>query len=203
MENVRDRVATVAGIASPAAVLVTVAGATVASPSFTLSSGKPFSVMGAAGEPTATLFNAGLLLAGLLALPFAARLWRRWSRPVGGLYALAGLGLVGAGLFPMGSGLHDVATGFFASLFLLLVVAAVGDWRAGERRAAVASLALAAAIPLAWDVLPLVTSAEMTIPELVNFLVFGVWSAWTVRRTADGRTRRTTGANVSVPAEEP
>lgn len=177
--RVLARAVPVTGVAAPGVVLLTVSTGAVASPTYDWPT-EPFSVLGAPGAPTADLFGTGLMLGGLLALPFAAGLWRTRSRPVGGLYALVGLSFAGAGRFPIGSTWHEVfGVGILLGIPVLLWTAAVDDWRTGSRRDAALAFASGAAALAVW--LPYdfgVEEAQLGygFAELVAFLALTVWS---------------------------
>ena len=176
----RSDLAAATGVAAPAVLLLTVGVGVASSPTYDWPA-EPFSALGASGEPTADWFAAGLVLTGLLTLPFAARLWRVRAAPVGGLYALVGLSLVGAGLFPFRSLWHEVfGAGSLLGIWLLLWVAAVVDWRAGSHRDAVLALVLGTASLAVWLPYDLgIESAQLGygLAELVAFLAFAAWSA--------------------------
>lgn len=176
-----ERATTAAGVAAPALALGTVAVAAAASPTFAWPA-EPFSVLGRAGAPTATGFNAGLFVTGLLAVAFAVRLRAAAGAVVGGLYAVVGVSFAGAALFPIGTPLHDVAAGIFLGIWLLLWAAGVRDWRAGDRLAGAATVALGTVVPVAWDVWPLlVGDPGLAAQELASLLA---WAAWSVRSAA-------------------
>lgn len=180
----RERSLASAGVAMHVVLAGTIAVGAAASAPFSWPA-DPFSVIGSTGDATAMAFNAGVVLAGLLALPFARWLWDRWHRAIGALYALIGVGLVIAGVFPMGTGLHDLVAVTFLGIPAMLWCAGIADWRAGDRRRAVASVVLGAVSLGVW--LPYDLGLEnaqigYAAAELVVFAVLGCWTVWTVRR---------------------
>ena len=193
------RAATAAGVCTPVTTLLTVAVATALTDAYDWPT-DPFSVIGTLDGPAALAFNLGLILAGALALPFAWRLWTASRRALGVLYALLGVSLAVAGLFPMGTPLHAVATGIFLTAWLLPSVAGVVEWRSGRRGAGAAQVSLGTVALLVW--LPYdfgVQSLQIGYgaAELVSFVVLALWSGWIAfeLRTAgcaDATTRSST-----------
>ena len=183
----RTDLAAATGVASPAAVLLTLTANAALSPTYAWPA-EPFSVLGAPGEPTAALFGAGLVLGGLLALPFAVRLWRTAVAAVGVLYALVGLSFAGAGLFPAGTAAHGVfGAGLFVGIWLLLWAAAVVDWRRDSSSSFDAALAFllgtaALAVWLPYDLGVRSAQFGYGFAELVAFGAFAVWSVRTALR---------------------
>lgn len=190
------RAGPVAGVLAPVVLLATVLGGALAVPSYQWPT-DPFSDVGGTGGIVALAFGAGLVLSGLLAVAFAAVLWRRWRPSLGVLYGIGGVGLAGAGVFPVGSGLHAVVALFFVTCWLPLVVAGIGDWRAGQRLRGTAAVVLGLVAVGVW--LPYDVGVEWAMvgygaAELVTFLAWGAWSAWTAvrvrgRSAVDGTTQ--------------
>ena len=191
-----ERVGLVAGVLAPLVLLVTVLGGALATPSYQWPT-DPFSVVGGTDGVVALAFNAGLVLAGGLAVLFAVPLWRHWRPVLGVLYAVGGVGLVGAGLFPAGSGLHAIAALFFVTAWIPPVVAGIADWRAGRQTLGAVAAALGLVALGIWLPYDLGLSWAMVgygAAELVTFITWGAWSAWTASRlgnrsTADGTPR--------------
>lgn len=183
MGDSSHRFATVAGVCSPVAALVSIGVATALFSGYDWPTA-PFSVMGTGGGPAALVFNGGLVVAGVLALPFAWRLWTARRPLFGILYALLGVSFAVAGAFPMGSPLHAVATGIFLIGWLLPSAAGVADWRNGRRSVGIAQCVLGTAVLAVW--LPYDLGLERAQvgyggAELVSLLVIAGWSAWTAR----------------------
>lgn len=167
----------VAGLLAPAATLGCVLAATVVAPEFSWT-GDALSDLGV-GARTAPLFNGGLLVGGLLALPYAVALGRAARGTIGRAaatgFALAAvaMGLVGA--FPTGHPLHLPA----AVAFYLLLTATLAVDGASRRDAptGAASLALAAVHVVVWaawaaGVRP---GPGLAIPEAVGAASLALW----------------------------
>lgn len=188
MDDVRERVTTAAGVCSPLVLLAALGSGAALDPGYDWPT-EAFSVIGASGGPAATVFNVGVVGGGLVALPFAWRLWTDWHPAPGGLYGLFGFAFVVAGAFPIGTALHDVAAAIFFVAPLLPWTAAVLDWRADRRRGAVAQALLGLAAVAVWIPYDLgIESAQVGYggAELVAVLVIAVWSvAAAARRWPD------------------
>lgn len=182
----------------PAVLLATLAFGAVSSPVFDWPV-DPFSLIGAADGRTATLFNAGVIVGGLVSLPFAVRLWRGWRPLIGALYAVVGLSFAGAGLVPAAPDaiLHELfGAVVFLGIWPLLWTAGTVDWRAGNRRAGSAAFALGTVALLVWLPYDLgVTWAQVGYgaAELISLLAFTLWSVWTAIRLWDRPAHRASG----------
>lgn len=173
-----------AGVASQVILLVTVSVGMTVSQVFEWPT-DPVSVVGTTDNLTATAFNAGLALTGLLMVAFAVTLWRVWRPSIAALAGLVGLSFALAGIFPIGSGLHNIATGIFLFGWLLLWWAGIVDWRAGNRLVGAATFALGTAAIGVW--LPYDIGVESlqigyAAAEVVCFAALGLWVVWTGRR---------------------
>lgn len=130
MGTTTTKIQTLSGVLAPVAVLVTFGVGATLSTVYSWPT-DPFSVVGTTGDLAAAFFNAGLIVAGLLAIPFAVRLWTLGNASVGILYGLVGVAFVGAGLFPIGAeaNLHEIfGAGIFLGIWLLLWTASeIGD----------------------------------------------------------------------------
>lgn len=96
--------------------------------------------------PSAVFFTTGLMLAGLLMLPLGMAFWQIYQQKgarVGAvLFMLAGMFLIGVGVFPTGTPWHDpVSTLFFGSIALALIVLGAGT---RSRAALIAGLVIPA-----------------------------------------------------------
>lgn len=186
------------GVLAPTAVLVTFGVSAALSPVYSWPT-DPFSVIGATGNLAAAFFNTGLVVAGLLSIPFAVRLWTFGNASAGVLYGLVGLSFAGAGLFPIGAeaNLHELfGVGIFLGIWLLLWTAGVGDWRSGHRREGLIAFALGSIAVSVW--LPYdfgLTWAQVGYgaAELVAVLSFAAWSARTAARLRKRSADQTTG----------
>lgn len=181
----RGRAAT--GAFAPLVLLATVLGGALATPSYDWPT-DPFSQIGGTDGAVALAFNAGLAVSGALAMVFAVALWRHHRPAVAVTYAVGGLGLAGAGVFPVGSGLHAVAALFFFTAWLPPVVAGLTDWREGRRESGATAILLGLVAVGIWLPYDLGLSWAMVgygAAELVSFVAWGTWSAWTARRLLD------------------
>ena len=182
-----DRLGRASGVAFPAVSFLTILLATLVSPTFTWA-GSALSDLGAPGEPTALLFNAGLVLAGLVAFPFVAWRYRRGRNRLERAGAVV-LGLAAVlsalvGVFPTGTPLHfPAALGFFLAIPAALWTHAAGTYRAGRPRDAAIGLACGALDPAAWVVWGLVGQAVapgLALPEIAGVLGLHAWALYTV-----------------------
>lgn len=187
MEQTTEKIRIATGILTPLVALGTFGIGAALSTAY-MWPAEPFSVIGGEGNLTASLFNAGLITAGFLALPFASRLWTATSRVVAVLYALVGVMFIGAGLFPVGgdSVAHELfGAGIFLGIWLLLWTAGIIEWRSGARREGAMTVALGSITLAVW--LPYdfgLTWAQIGwgAAELVVVVCFGVWSISTAGR---------------------
>lgn len=184
-----ERATTAAGVLAPAVALGAVFLATVLSPTFTWT-GDPLSFLGSAGQPTRPLFNYGLVVGGLLSLPFAGRLVatgrNRLERLGGGAFALTGAAMGLVGVFPMETVWHFPAA---ASFYLLLSVSTwlygAGNVVAGDRLRGALTVGLGVLNLLTWVVYVVVfapTGLSLALPELVGALALGAWTTATAVR---------------------
>ncbi|SEO97765.1 hypothetical membrane protein [Halogranum amylolyticum] len=170
-------VARLAGHAAPVVTLGAILLATVVSDTFAWTD-SALSDLGVAAA-TAPLFNGGLVVGGLLALPFAYALWVDGRGPLGRLTAVAfalaatTMGLVG--VFVSGHPLHlPVALSFY----LLVTATLVLDGVARRTRRAGQLSALLGVAHLAGWVLWVSGSrfgTGLAVPEFVGAVVFAAW----------------------------
>jgi hypothetical membrane protein len=176
-----------------AAVLVGFGGvlvATVVSPAFSWT-GNALSDLGvtrtAAGTPvTAVLFNASLVIGGVVGLGFGVTLAReahsRGRRVVAWVFGLTVSTMALIGVFPMGTTLHvPVATGFYLLVTVLCWTDGVVALAGRLRRRGVGALLLGAANLGAWVVWSAggsVSRPGVAVPELVGALAFSAWVVW-------------------------
>lgn len=185
MEHTTERFRIATGVLTPLAALGTFVVSATLSTTYTWPS-EPFSVIGGEGNLLALLF--GLIATGLLAFPFATRLWTATSKPVAVLYGLVGVMFIGAGLFPMDpdSIAHALfGTGIFVGIWLLLWTAGIMEWRSGDHREGATTIALGSMTVLVWlpyDFGLMWAWVGWGGAELVVALCFGMWSVSTVSR---------------------
>ena len=190
----RRRLATTCGLAAPVVALGAVVLATlVASPETFTWRARALSDMGRYGTRTFLLFNGGLILGGLLGVPFGWRLWlaarNRLERLGVVLLWAASLALIGVGVFFLG---HDAfyldAELHGPAALLHFGLAPIAQWLygsglvlEGDARLGLVSVWLGIAHPLGWlgwlvfragagD-----PSAWFAVPEFVAAGAFGAW----------------------------
>ncbi|WP_313692783.1 DUF998 domain-containing protein [Halorarum halobium] len=167
----------VAGVAGPTVLLAAFALAAAASPEFDGPT-DPFSVAGAGEGVVAVAFNAGLVLGGLLALAFVPWLREEYGRVVALAYGLVAASFAAAGVFPVGSGLHWVAAVAFVGAPVVLLAAAVVDWRAGRPRIAVLVAGLGAVSLGVWLPYDLQMASLQIGYAVAEFLSVAALAAW-------------------------
>lgn len=175
--------AVVCGIGMQAVLWVTVVGSVLAAESFDWPT-DPISIVGAGDGPLALAFNAGLVVTGVLAVPFAV--WLGTDRRIlGVLYGLVGVSFLAGGLFPLPNALHDLASGIFVFTWVLCWADAAAGWRGDDRWRAAVSVALGATALAIWLPYDLgIESAQIGVGavEGVAFAVLTVWTVLAVRR---------------------
>ncbi|OLZ41454.1 hypothetical protein A6E15_10865 [Natrinema saccharevitans] len=188
------RLATYCGIAAPLVTLGAILIATLVAPPETFTwRTRALSDMGRYGAPTFPLFNGGLIVGGLIGLPFAWRLWtasrNRLERAGIALLVVTVVGQIGVGIFflehtavYLERSLHPVAAlSVFGVAPFAGWVYGTGAARAGDTRLAVASIAIGFVHPLTWAgwVLALDgavdTDTWFAVPEFVAAVAFGSW----------------------------
>ena len=202
-----ERLGRASGVAFVLVSLGTILSATLVSPTFTWT-GSALSDLGAPGTATALLLNGGLVLSGLVALPFVAWLYRYGrnglERTGGAALGVSAVLSALVGVFPTGTPQHfPVAVAFFLSVPVALWTHATGSYRAGQARDAVVGFVCGALDPGAWLVWGLyvrTVAPGLAIPEIVGVLGLHAWALYTVfssRRQGSGRTRedRTDGTD--------
>ncbi|WP_265111166.1 DUF998 domain-containing protein [Halosolutus halophilus] len=190
----RRRIATRCGIAAPIVALGALLLATiVASPETFTWRGRALSDMGRYGAETFWLFNGGLVVGGVLGLPFGWRLWsasRHVFEHVGvALLVVAVGGMIGVGVFFLDHTTVYLETELhFAAALTFFGVAPFAQWVYGTgqvladvRRLGLVSIWLGIAHPLAWLGWLLYRAgasdpwAWFAVPEFVAALAFGGW----------------------------
>lgn len=178
-----DRVAAASALVSPAVAFAGILLAILLTPGFSLAT-NALSDLGAPTAPAAWAFNGGLVLGGLLALPFAY--WRvrvadsLLDAAVGVLFAFAALAMAGVGVFPLDTALHAPV----AVTFYLLLTATLGldgttgifddDAVGGLKRVGAASVHVATW--LLWGLFgDAVGIPGLAIPETVGALLLAWW----------------------------
>lgn len=193
------RLASWTGLAGALLGVSTTLLATLASPSFSWT-GSALSDLGAPGAPTAWLFDGGLVVAGLVALPFAWPLLasaRHVAERLGAVaYAGAVVALALVGAFPTGTALHvPLAVGYFGLLTSALWIHGTGAVLAGDPGRGLAAVWLGIGHVLAWAGWLAAGPDGVAIPELFGSAVLVAWLAWTTAwlRRPDGWVRAADG----------
>ena len=148
--------------------------------------GNALSHLGRAGEATAPLFNGGLVVAGLLGLAFAARVWLAAENTLGRLgvvlLALSFANMALVGVFALPHDLHGpVAVAFFLSFTYGLFVHGSGDALAGHRRRGLLSIWLGIAHITGWLLFAAAPFDGIALPELVGSAALATWVLVTFR----------------------
>ncbi|AEH38317.1 DUF998 domain-containing protein [Halopiger xanaduensis] len=188
------RVATHCGLAAAVVGLGAIVLATlVASPETFTWRSAALSDMGRYETRTFPLFNGGLVLSGLLGVPFGWRLWRAsetiLERIGVALLVVATVGLIGVGVFFLGHAdwylersFHGpAALTYFAAAPLAQLIYGTGAVLAGRLRRGLVSIWLGIVHPLAWLgwLLVLVAGGDagawFAVPEFVAAVAFGAW----------------------------
>jgi hypothetical membrane protein len=128
---------------------------------------------------TALLFNGGLILGALLAVPYTVPLWRAATttvaRLVAGLFALTSILMGLVGVFPMDTSPHFAV----ALSFYLLLTATLGVDGLRRRHATTGQLSLTLAVVhlLSWAAWAygLFPGRGLALPELIGAVFLAVW----------------------------
>ena len=191
-------IARVSGLAAPVVTFGAILLATLLSPSFSWAD-SALSDLGRAGAGTAPIFNGGLILGGLLALPYVAevalaadrlstRLATLSTRLGTATFGLAAVSMGLVGVFPSGTAYHAPAA---ISLYLCVTyglflygsgLVRAGTRRPGSERGDDAALGLVAiwlgvghvTSWLAW-VAGLRVGPGLAIPEAIGAVIFVAW----------------------------
>ena len=188
--------ATAARLAGVAAILVAavgIAGAVVASPDFAVT-GNALSDLGRPGNPAAApvttlFFDGGLVLAGVVGLPFPVVLWRERGHVLQRIaavpLAVALVGMAGVGLFPAGEPLHfPAAVTLYLGSMVGMALYGAGAALTGARRRGAATVALVVVhvgVWWWWATGGAVTRGGLAVPEILGAAIFGAWVVWTAR----------------------
>lgn len=166
---------------APLIAAVAILGSILLAPEFSWA-GDALSDLGAPGASTAWAFNGGLLLAGVLGLPFAAALAASARYRLDWLVAaslVVTLGsLAGVGLFPTGHPYHlPVAAGFYLLVTLTLWLDGTAGVLADEPRFGLAAIWLGNLHVIQWLAWAagLRLGPGLAIPETIGVVLFSVW----------------------------
>jgi len=198
--NVRDAPAA-CGMAGPLLAGVAILAATVVDPSFQWTT-SALSDMGALPEgraitaeflrsnPQFLVFNGGLVVAGVVGLPFSWSLWNdasnRFHRAGAVAFALAMTALALVGVFHIPRPLHGLAAiAHYLAGTLLLWLHGTGTVLAGDVRRGLTTAWIGNIHLLFWIVWALFlrgTIPGLAVPETVGALLLGGWVIATARR---------------------
>lgn len=182
MDDTVDRIGPATGIGYLVLALGTTAVTTTTSSWFVWTD-YALSDLGASGEPTAPIFNGGLILSGLVGVLFAAWL----ARDGDDLVQRVGAGLLGItmvlrsliGVFPTGNSLHaPIAISYFVATSIALWTYGAGAYRAGQTRNAAIALVAATLNPAVWLVWSFGGQSfapGLALPEFFSTLGVLVW----------------------------
>ena len=188
--------ATWCGIVAPIVALGSVVLATLVAPAETFTwANRALSDLGRHGAETFWLFNGGLIVGGLVGVPFGWRLWidARTRVERAGILALAAavLAMIGVGIFFLDhtevyleTDLHvPVAVGFFLLAPLSQWLYGVGSVLSGDASRGWLSAGLGTVHPIAWvGWVAFRPEGDPTrwfaVPEFVAAIAFGGWILW-------------------------
>ncbi len=166
---------------APAVAAVAIVGAALLAPGFSWTGGA-LSDLGAPAAGTASLFNGGLVIAGVLGLFFAATLTvearTRLDWLVAAVLVVTLVLLAGVGLFPSGHPYHlPVAAGFYLGATLTLWIDGTAGILADEPRFGLAAIWLANCQVLQWVAWAagLRLGPGLAIPETIGAVLFAIW----------------------------
>jgi hypothetical membrane protein len=172
------RLARLAGGLGTVVALGAVGLAGLLAPTFSVTTGNLSDLGTTAAPGVAPVFNGGLLVGGLLAVPYALPLGLRRGasrrrRAVGVGFGATALSLAGIGTFPAGTAPHlPLSVAFF--VLVTLTTALDGVARRDEPTGRVA-LALAGGHALLWTGWLRVGPPGLAIPETAGALAIGAW----------------------------
>lgn len=184
-----ERVGTVAGVVAPAIALGAILVAVVLSPTFSWTA-SALSDLGATDASTSGIFNTGLVLGGVVSLPFAVRITetaRNRIEATGAvIFAFTGVALTLVGAFPIGTDPHTpAAVAFYVLLSFSLWTYGVGNALTGDLLIGAGTVLLGVVNVGTWTVYIVEyapTGLSVAIPELVGAVVLAVWTVGTAVR---------------------
>ncbi len=135
--------------------------------------------LGDADQELSWLFNGTVIVAGGLSAIFFTILSNRMNDPYQRagmvLNAIAGISLLGVGVFPIGHPLHlPVSVLFFIALTLGILVTGYGDRQGARPRRAIVAFNLVLLHVIAW-IFGYLMLDGVALPELVGALTFSIW----------------------------
>lgn len=182
MPRLIERLGTASGLLAPVVTLGAIAIATILSPTFTWV-GSALSDLGVPEAPTAWLFNGGLIVGGIIALPVGILIFlnarNRIEQAGAVLFGVTAVLLAAIGVFPAGTPQHfPAAISFYVSLSVSLWVYGTGNVVAGKRRLGAFTICLGLLNIGEWvvwattfrDIVP-----GLALPEIIGALILGLW----------------------------
>lgn len=168
----------IAGLSGILAVLILFGSITTAiyfAPSFNLRTGA-LSDLGVMNDYiTANLFNYGLMISGLLLIPFALEIDKVWehAKIADLFFLLSGIGVFLVGFFPLGTRLHfpSAAFTFFSLALAFISIGGVMWYERGKVVLAEGEILTGIFIVLVWAI----DWEGMAIPEIISGLVGSFW----------------------------
>lgn len=182
-----NRIGAASGVFSVAVALCAITAAILIADQFSWAS-NALSDLGRTEWDSTAVFNIGLIVAGLLALPFGAVLLggaRTIIHAVGAaVFLLAAICLSLIGVFALPAPRHGtVAVGFFVGFTLALFVYGAGDVRSGARARGLATVGLGIVHVLAWALwIGTGGPGGVAIPETVGSACVSAWMLGTAAR---------------------
>lgn len=182
-----SRIGAAFGVLSVAVSLGAIVAAILISPQFSWTA-NALSDLGRASWESTLVFNYGLIVAGLLALPVGiilARNARRLLHAAGSIaFSLAAVCLSLIGVFALPAPEHGlVAIGFFLSFTVGFFLYGAGDVRAGARRWGVSTVGLGIVHILTWILwISAGGPGGLAIPEIIGSACLSVWILGTAAR---------------------
>jgi hypothetical membrane protein len=170
------------GIAAPAFTLVCIFLAIGSSPFFSWTD-NALSDLGVQCPATAVLFNAGLILGGIVTAIFAVGMLIYVGKDAVGKVATALLLVACASLIAIGVFNEDfgkihyyVSVAFFVSLPLSMLTFVAAFWREGKRKLSMLTLGLALLAALVWGLqLTIHYVPKVAIPEIISGFAGAIW----------------------------
>lgn len=182
MTRVIERLGTASGLLTPIVTLGAIIIATTISPTFTWV-GSALSDLGAPGAPTAWLFNGGLIVGSIIALPFGALVFvkahNRLEQAGAVSFGVTAVFLAAIGVFPLGTPQHrPAAVSFYIFLSISLWVYGTGNVVDGNRRLGVLTICLGLLNLVTWVVWAIAFQTiipGLALPESVGAIILGAW----------------------------
>lgn len=194
MTRLIERLGTASGLLAPLVTLGAIAIATTLSPTFTWV-GSALSDLGAPRAPTAWLFNGGLIVGSIIALPFGVLVFQnahdRIEQAGAVLFGVTAVLLAAIGVFPTGTPQHlPAAVSFYVLLSVSLGTYGIGNMIAGKRRLGALTVCLGflnIATWVVWAIAFQTIIPGLALPESIGAVILGAWVlGTTIRiRTAD------------------